>query len=195
MKRALALAAVIGLVMAVNVGVAGADGHLSCMGEPATIVGTDGDDFLLGTPEDDVIVALDGNDTVIALTGNDVVCGGDGDDFVVGQQGEDVLSGGNGKDIVIGGPDNDRVYGDNGKDLLFGNFGNDILNGGNGADFLNGDLPFPYPQDPEAPPGAYQDPFENSDSCDGGNGPDAATYCEESANVESFPDPSTIIFG
>ncbi|MBT8208694.1 MAG: hypothetical protein KJO18_10495 [Acidimicrobiia bacterium] len=187
---------VLGMVMLFfvgSVGVVGAAAPPTCGGMEATIVGTNGDDEIFGTPDDDVIVGLNGNDFIVGLSGNDVICGGNGNDFLIGQQGEDYLSGGNGDDIAIGGPDNDVVHGDNGEDLLFGNFGDDYLNGGNGKDFLNGDLPFPADQSP-APPGAYEDPYPNNDTCDGANGKDAATFCENETSIEEHPDPSTVIF-
>jgi Ca2+-binding RTX toxin-like protein len=67
-----------------------------CLGEPATIVGTEGNDTLVGTPGRDVIVALGGNDTVQALGGDDLVCGGDGNDFFDGGTGTDEGDGGPG---------------------------------------------------------------------------------------------------
>jgi Ca2+-binding RTX toxin-like protein len=72
-----------------------------CLGEPATIVGTEGNDTLVGTPGRDVIVALGGNDTVQALGGDDKVCGGDGNDF---------LDGGTGTDEGDGGPGSNQCF-------------------------------------------------------------------------------------
>lgn len=167
------------------------------------VVGCAGNDSLFGENGSDIVDGGEGNDGIWGGNGNDEylagwkgddhIWGGNGDDFLVGQQGEDVLHGDNGNDIAIGGPDNDMVYGDNGDDLLFGNFGDDSLYGGNGNDFLNGDLPFPADQSP-APPGAYEDPFSNTDSCDGGNGMDAETFCENQTSIEEHPDPSSVIF-
>ena len=216
-NQSMVLAAVLALVMAGPASAQPADPM--CDGMAATIVGTNGDDFLEGTEGADVIVARSGDDFVAGLGGDDVICGGNGDDelfgdsfesslespggndrifgengsdFVVGMQGADVLSGGNGEDVVIGGPANDQVNGDNGDDLLFGAFGNDTLNGGAGDDFLNGDLPFPADFSP-APPGAYLDPRPNSDNCDGSQGTDAATFCESESDIEEHPDPATVI--
>ena len=67
-----------------------------CLGEPATIVGTEGNDNLVETPQRDVIAALGGNDTVQALGGDDNVCGGDGNDFLDGGTGTDEGDGGPG---------------------------------------------------------------------------------------------------
>jgi hypothetical protein len=139
----------------------------TCNGLAATIVGTNGDDELLGTDGPDVIVGLNGNDEIVGGLGADTICGGNGDDnifgddfqfggggadtifgdngndMVVGLSGNDTVNGGNGDDLAIGGPGNDAVNGDRGNDLVFGNFGDDTLTGGEGDDFLNGDLPFP----------------------------------------------------
>ena len=57
----------------------------SCLGEPATIVGTDGNDTITGTSGDDVIVGLGGDD-VISSGGSDeydLICGGDGNDTIL----------------------------------------------------------------------------------------------------------------
>ncbi len=75
-----------------------------CLGEPATIVGTEGNDNLVETPERDVIAALGGNDTVQALGGDDNVCGGDGNDLLRSGDGNDFLDGGTGTDEGDGGP-------------------------------------------------------------------------------------------
>jgi len=65
-----------------------ADSAATCLGERATIVGTEGDDLIAGTSKDDVIVALGGNDVINAHGGDDLVCagvdGGAGDDWIDG---------------------------------------------------------------------------------------------------------------
>lgn len=194
MRRTIFVLASTAVFLIANVGLAGANSSgPMCNGYPATIIGTVGDDFIEGTDGDDVIVTGSGNDTILALAGDDMVCAGNGDDFVVGMQGSDQLWGGTGDDIVIGGPGNDAVYGENGDDILFGNFGNDTLFGGRGDDFLNGDLPFPADQSP-APPGAYEDPNDNRDSCRGQTGTDSATFCERESSIELHPDPADVIF-
>jgi RTX calcium-binding nonapeptide repeat (4 copies) len=96
-----------------------------CLGEPATIVGTEGNDTLVGTPGRDVIVALGGNDTVQALGGDDTVQALGGDDKVCGGDGNDQLNGTEGNDDIDGGA---------GDDILRGGDGNDQLNGGTGTD-------------------------------------------------------------
>lgn len=118
-----------------------------CNGLAVTVVGTQGDDFLLGTPAADVIAGLDGNDVIYGLDGGDVICGGPGDETILGgngndklfgEAGNDVLLGGAGNDVEDGGPGRDRLFGDAQNDKLSGGAGNDYLNGGDGADTLSG---------------------------------------------------------
>jgi len=125
-----------------------------CGGQPATIVGTSGDDFISGTKNDDVI---DG------LGGNDVIEGGRGDDCLIGGDGNDQLKGGLGADKHFGGAGNDSVRGGYGNDELKGKKGDDALKGGHGDDAMNG--------------GA------DGDLCAGGHDTDTATQCEDVSGV------------
>ena len=108
----------------------------SCFGKPATIVGTPGNDTLVGQGGvSDVIWGGGGNDTIIGgdfygedqIPGSapDLLCGGPGDDRVLGSPGNDKLSGGKG---------NDRVDGENGADVEQGNAGRDRVGSGSFAD-------------------------------------------------------------
>jgi uncharacterized delta-60 repeat protein len=109
-----------------------------CHGLTATIVGTNANDRLKGTPKRDVIVGLGGNDRISGAGGNDVICAGPGNDRVFGGAGNDVLDGGNGNDTLQGQAGNDTLYGGNGNDTLAGNGGKDNLQGGPGKDALSG---------------------------------------------------------
>ena len=135
-----------------------------CLGERATIVGSDDPDRIEGTDRKDVILALGGDDVILGDDGADRICGGPGDDHVDGRygddsihasDGEDVLEGGPGNDLLIGGEGRDRIFGgdgDAGGDTLVGGGGNDALYGGDGGadsdhlfggaanDFLDGGL-------------------------------------------------------
>jgi Ca2+-binding RTX toxin-like protein len=139
----------------------------SCRGQPATHVGTSGNDTIVGTSGNDVIVTLGGNDTVKSKGGADVVCAGagndtvragSGNDRVLGQGGKDFLLGQGGKDRINGGGGRDRIKGGSGRDNLRGQGANDTVRGQGGADRLNGG------------PGR--------DLCNGGAGRDTATACE-----------------
>ena len=127
----------------VAVGPASGQDVPTCEGVPATIVGTEGNDRINGTPGDDVIVGLGGRDRIAGGAGNDLICGGEGIDIIKGQRGRDRIFGGPGKDrvfgnsgrdVVDGGPGRDKVFGGGGLDTITGGPGNDIVNGGPAAD-------------------------------------------------------------
>lgn len=98
-----------------------------CFGQVATIVGTDGDDLLIGREDTaDVIVGLGGDDTIrgaedvnAGTAPGDRLCGGPGVDYIRGAVGEDRIQGGGGDDdvdgsfgydvVARGGPGHDRV--------------------------------------------------------------------------------------
>lgn len=97
----------------------------TCLGFPATIVGTPGDDVLTGTARHEVVAGLEGNDTIATGAGGDIVCGGAGRDTITTQDqprdAQVVVDGGAGDDAitttgigatlhrVIGGPGDDRI--------------------------------------------------------------------------------------
>jgi hypothetical protein len=81
----------------------------SCNGREATLVGTEGDDLLLGGPDDDVIVGLGGNDVIRGRDGIDFICGGSGNDDARTNDGIGYLAGGSGDDVLLGGPQDDQA--------------------------------------------------------------------------------------
>jgi Ca2+-binding RTX toxin-like protein len=98
----------------------------TCDGQPATILGTAGNDTIEGTAGADVIVGLDGNDKIRGRGGDDRICGGagkdklkgeKGNDRLFGEAGKDRLSGGRGADYLDGGPDRDKCTGGPGTDI------------------------------------------------------------------------------
>ena len=97
----------------------------SCLGVPATLTGTAGNDLLIGTSLVDVVAGLGGNDTIFGLAGNDIICAGPGGDTVLA---------GAGNDLVLGEDGNDRLLGGNGDDRLRGGAGTDLCAGGPGTD-------------------------------------------------------------
>ncbi len=138
----------------------GSTSNHTCFGEPATIVGTAGNDTIVGTAGKDVIVGLEGNDNIEGLTGDDLICGGPGNDTIYGLGGEDSIHGqagadrifgGNSPDLLLGGDGNDRIDGNAGADEIHGNDGKDTISGGSqgdtiygqaGADQINGNKGF-----------------------------------------------------
>jgi len=110
----------------------------TCMGRPATLVGTPGNDVLHGTPGNDVILGLGGNDILLGFAGNDILCGGPGNDLIMGGEGHDRGLGERGDDLVFGGEGRDYLYGGYGQDYLAGGPDNDILKGGRQNDVLQG---------------------------------------------------------
>ena len=113
--------------------------------EAPPIIGTGGDDNLLGTncgetvdgrAGDDNIDARGGNDVIIGGAGNDHIIAGPGNDVVHAGSGNDVVFGGSGNDIVFGGSGNDHLYGEDGDDTIMGEEGDDFISGGPGSDIL-----------------------------------------------------------
>ncbi|MGI9602242.1 MAG: hypothetical protein ACR2QE_10180 [Acidimicrobiales bacterium] len=113
----------------------GAANH-TCGGQPATLVGTAGNDVIVGTARTDVIVTLGGDDTVSGLAGDDLICVGGGDDRVNAGAGADRVWGGPGDDVLITGIGDDRAFGQDGDDQLSTKAGDDVLRGGAGNDRL-----------------------------------------------------------
>jgi hypothetical protein len=113
-------------------------GRPSCLGEPATIVGTSRNDSIQGTDGPDVIVAGAGRDVIRAGRGDDLVCGQDGGDLLDGGGGADQLDGGVGADLVDGGSGGDLLIGGVGGDWVSGGRGDDVARGGAGDDRMAG---------------------------------------------------------
>lgn len=129
------------------------------------IIGTQGDDTLVGTKFPDKIDGGDGNDTIDGFSSADILLGGAGEDTIEGRGGNDTIrgeqnadrlfgnfgsdlifgdggadfiDGGNDKDRIFGGDNADEILGGQGYDELFGEAGNDIIDGGRGYDFVDG---------------------------------------------------------
>ena len=92
-------------------GPAAAEPQGDCAGQAPTIVGTAGDDVIVGGPGRDVVIGLGGDDTIRGLGGDDVLCGGEGTDVVRGGAGDDLLLGGLGAGVLSGGAGDDRLIG------------------------------------------------------------------------------------
>ncbi len=110
----------------------GSDGSIP--NQKAPILGTPGNDNLVGTFEPDLIYGLTGNDTIGGIGESDTIYGNQDDDVINGNQTNDLIIGGKGNDLLLGGKGNDQIYGDAGNDTLIGGFGQDILVGGSDVD-------------------------------------------------------------
>lgn len=66
------------------------------------VVGTTGNDFLVGSLRHDLIFGLRGNDRIFGLRGHDILRGGLGNDRLFGGRGRDIIRGGLGTDICTG---------------------------------------------------------------------------------------------
>lgn len=91
------------------------------------LVGTAGDDEIIGGPENQTLLGGAGADTLRAGAGNDVLRGGPGPDVLQGGQGNDQLFGRGGADRMSGGAGNDFLVGGPGKDVLAGGPGSDVF--------------------------------------------------------------------
>ena len=84
-----------------------------------------------------VATVIDGSfrrDTLLGTNGNDIMLGGLGADTLIGEAGNDVLNGSLGRDTLMGGAGDDDLNGGLGRDVLIGGLGDDHLAGGLGAD-------------------------------------------------------------
>lgn len=90
------------------------DPTVNCLGKVATIVGTEGNDFII-VPAlgNHVVQGLGGNDTITAVLGLGLgkytLCGGPGADTLTGGFGNDALDGGSGTDRCNGGLGSDTA--------------------------------------------------------------------------------------
>ena len=113
----------------------------TCRGLEPTVdglIGTEGDDVIIGTGVRDVIQGLGGDDLICAFGGADQVDAGPGDDVVYGGWGADVIRMGLGDDQVFAGPGLDDIEGGGGNDILRGGNGGDRIVGNSGNDMLYG---------------------------------------------------------
>ena len=102
------------------------------------LIGTDGDDVLVGQKREEFIDGGAGDDIITGSGGADVIVGGEGNDYVEGGEGADDIFGGIGDDTLKGGKGADEIYGGEGNDPIEGGEGADILSGGAGDDFIDG---------------------------------------------------------
>jgi predicted extracellular nuclease/2',3'-cyclic-nucleotide 2'-phosphodiesterase (5'-nucleotidase family) len=119
-RRTLTVSAVVGSAPASGVVTVTARDSAGAVGrvEIVVVVGTTGDDVLVGDPtRASVLLGLQGDDTFTGLNGPDLLCGGNGDDVLSAGAGADTLDGANGADRLTGGPDGDRFVVSRGPDI------------------------------------------------------------------------------
>jgi len=97
------------------------------------LIGTSGNDTILGNDLPNVLMGLTGNDSIDGGAENDTLFGHQGNDSLYG---DDSNNGKVGDDLIYGGQGNDALYGGQGYDTLLGDFGDDSLDGGLGDDTL-----------------------------------------------------------
>ena len=123
------------------------DGELTL--DSGFIIGSAGDDHLLGTSEADVVRGVAGNNIIEGFDGADVLFGGLGNDILDGGDGNDTLTAFFGTNSLFGGSGNDflenhaemfqRNEGGLGNDIVIGGLGSGGTwnNGGEGIDVID----------------------------------------------------------
>jgi serralysin len=86
--------------------------------EDEMLMGTRGNDMLMGNAGDDTLMGLGGRDTLMGGWGTDQLMGGGGRDRLAGDEGNDQLIGGGGRDRLVGGAGNDLLTGGGARDLF-----------------------------------------------------------------------------
>jgi Ca2+-binding RTX toxin-like protein len=165
------LAALVGAFALLAIPLVSSAAAKTCAGKKVTIMGTPGDDVIVGKGASDVIHGGGGDDKIHGgRNGNDTICGGPGNDVLKGGKGYDSLYGDAGKDSLLGETGSDMLNGGGGDDELSGSKGADTLYGGTGADTLVG---FKGPDELDGGPGDdFIDGEQGSDEIDGGPGED-----------------------
>lgn len=139
MSRCRAIGSIAGAMLVASVcmmSTAGAAEAATCFGAQATIVGTPGDDDIVGTDGADVIVSGGGDDRVRGGRGADLICAGAGNDQAWGGKAADRISGGAGDDNLAGFFGDDELLGQGGDDQLVLDPGDDVVDGGIGTNIL-----------------------------------------------------------
>lgn len=102
------------------------------------VVGSDGNDTIIGDGEVNKLSGRGGNDKIDGGAGDDTITGGGGDNNLSGGSGNDTISGGNSDDAIDGGAGNDNITSGSGDDNVSGGAGDDTIDASKGADKING---------------------------------------------------------
>jgi Ca2+-binding RTX toxin-like protein len=102
------------------------------------------DGYVIDGEKDDVtgetenLIGTDGDDTLVGDSKDNYIRGGGGHDLIMGNSGNDRLEGSYWPDTIYGGRGNDTLIGYGGKDYLYGDRGDDFLDGGAARDHVEG---------------------------------------------------------
>ena len=102
------------------------------------VVGSDGNDTIMGNGEANKLSGRGGNDKIEGGGGDDTITGGGGDNNLSGGTGNDTITGGNSDDTIDGGGGADNIKSGNGDDDISGGSGTDTIDAGSGADKIDG---------------------------------------------------------
>ncbi len=102
------------------------------------VLGSEGDDEVVGSVDNDIVSGADGNDSISGESGNNLLAGANDEDVIMGGSGDDVLAGNTDNDVIMAGGGNNVLYGGQGDDELMGDDGDDVLSGDMGSDTLTG---------------------------------------------------------
>ncbi len=108
--------------------------------DAAVVIGTPGDDVILGGETDQHIDGLGGDDLICGAGGHDALYGGPGDDKIEGLWGDDHLDGGDGHDVLFGRAGDDVLIGGAGGDTILAGYDDDQVLGTEGHDDIRGSL-------------------------------------------------------
>lgn len=119
--------------------------------DSTVVIGTKGNDRLLGSAKNQIFKGRKGDDTIRAGAGNDTIRAGTGNDRLYGQGGDDRLQGGKGSDLINGGKGRDWLLGAAAQAGMPGRDQKDVFIGGKDADtFVLGDSSKVYYSDGKA---------------------------------------------
>jgi Ca2+-binding RTX toxin-like protein len=101
-----------------------------CLGQPATIVGTSGNDVLKAKRSGDVIFGGAGRDTILGRGLSAFMCGGRGADTIYAFKAGAPLADAGEDALFKGGRGNDKLYGDSSTSKMWPGPGNDLMDNG-----------------------------------------------------------------
>jgi hypothetical protein len=156
----------------------------------ATILGSNGDDNIVGRTDGSFVSGLDGNDKLTGGDVQDTLNGGNGNDTLFGLGGNDNLVALDGNDSLDGGTGNDTVVGGNGNDTINGGLGLDTAVYGSEGNTVN--LSLTGPQVTGSPAGSGTDRLSSVENLQTGSGNDRLTGNSSNNRLDGGTDNDTI---